>query len=503
MEFLPKPWNLFNDRIDEFNPEHCLLFKANCQSKQSFDYSTLLKYNDSHLCLIPYPKSGRSKMPPIKGMPQKPRTASVYRGKGQKSTDSQTVDNNLNDFHNVLARVDELRVALDDPANLWAHLQCSWDRAEQLSNPRMAEIVRQAEIVKTFLVDLRMRVRRVLRRSRELTPLQRVQEMDRASMLWLVKQPGRTNSERAGSTQRVLAISRHESFDTLENRVLHSYLRLAYQLSKQWLQENKSSEHGKRYGSVLSYCRYCRQFADELRSLGVRETDPVQTTNYVLMHDRSYRAVNVARTKLLRQETAEEDLWCWQAQCWTDFCILAIVLALRKLNDAEMLYQSPLIWLEHSNDGMQFQHDNPLAVFWLKKSGLIVEVMGRPKGTNVSKQQFEVSAHVWLEVAKLGSSLVDQKIPVWTPHIFTSLNLAAEVDRAQQLLWELSRQGLNEPIHTGLILMPAHGKSGYDKKSNRNGFASAIAMDAVGTTLKEGKTRLAEFVSSCFTQDSG
>jgi len=79
----------------------------------------------------------------------------------------------------------------------------------------MAEIVRQARRMQPVLHDLERRIRRVLRRHRELTPVDRVQEMDRASMVWLSRQPDRSIAERAGASHRILATVRRENFDTL------------------------------------------------------------------------------------------------------------------------------------------------------------------------------------------------------------------------------------------------------------------------------------------------
>ncbi|MFD1807551.1 hypothetical protein ACFSHQ_03525 [Gemmobacter lanyuensis] len=65
-----------------------------------------------------------------------------------------------------------------------------------------------------------------------------MQEMDRASMRWLSRQPGRTTAERAGSEQRIMAVVRHQNYDTLENRVAHSYLLLAVEVGREWLREH-------------------------------------------------------------------------------------------------------------------------------------------------------------------------------------------------------------------------------------------------------------------------
>ena len=273
---------------------------------------------------MPYPKNGSSEHPlKISGLPARPKIGL------EPNTDEERIATDASHrMHRVLARIEELEAALDDPENLWARLQKAWDRAEDETDPRMAEIVRQAKNVKPYLLELEKRIRRVLRRNRELTPLDRVQEMDRASMLWMVRQPGLTTAERAGSDQRILAIARHENFDTLENRVLHAYLKLASHFARQWLREHKRAKNSKRFREVEGYSRLCRRLARELSDLGVSVAEPGITANYVLSENRAYRTVNEAWNRLLRQDKAEDELWAWQAESWTDFCVLAIVLAL-------------------------------------------------------------------------------------------------------------------------------------------------------------------------------
>ena len=91
--------------------------------------------------------------------------------------------------------------------------------------PKYSEIVIQAGKMRPFLKDSRKKDKAdACAESEKKCSLDRVQEMDRASMRWLSKQPGTTLAQRAGSDQRVLAIVRKENFDTLENRVLHAYL---------------------------------------------------------------------------------------------------------------------------------------------------------------------------------------------------------------------------------------------------------------------------------------
>ncbi len=140
----------------------------------------------------PYPPRGSARSPDRKGFLPRPR-------KGKEAESDPAALNALVRMNEVTARVKELGEALDEPTALWPRLRAAWDRAEHEEDPRMAEIVRQARAFTPVLKEFRERIRRVLRRHREPTPLDRVQEMDRASMRWLSRQPGRTTAERAGA----------------------------------------------------------------------------------------------------------------------------------------------------------------------------------------------------------------------------------------------------------------------------------------------------------------
>ena len=112
-----------------------------------------------------------------------------------------------------------------------------------------------------------------MRRDREKVQLDRVQEMDRASMRWLSRQPGNTLAQRAGSDQRVMAIVRKENFDTVENRVVHSYTLLAEKFARIWLTDHPKAQATQRYKLVEKLQKKSRNFANELSQLGVGKAD--------------------------------------------------------------------------------------------------------------------------------------------------------------------------------------------------------------------------------------
>ena len=237
IDYLPKPWGKYlkPDEVS-FQPSDSLNSVTGTDAQQDVNENiSILVHKSQRLNLYPYPKRGTLENLGISDFPVR------YTSKPKQSEDGTTIFESeaeersfqlTKEMNNLIARVQELEEALDDPADVWNRLRLAWRNAEEEDDPKILEIVIQAGKMRPFLKDLEKKIRRMLRREREKVQLDRVQEMDRASMRWLSKQPGKTLAQRAGSDQRVLAIVRKENFDTLENRVLHAYLLLA---------ENKAS----------------------------------------------------------------------------------------------------------------------------------------------------------------------------------------------------------------------------------------------------------------------
>lgn len=497
MNLLTRPWSISTLKPEThiLGPGDCFLAEIPKGQEADLPHTQLLDWTASNkiyqLVLLPYPKAGSAdRQLKVAGLPVRLKTGVEARTEQEKFAQAAA-----GRMHRVIARIEEFEAALDDPENTWGRLQTAWERAWDDADPRMAEIVRQASKLLPRLQDLEKRIRRVLRRHRELTPLDRVQEMDRASMLWMTRQPGGTIAERAGADQRIMAIARHQNFDTLENRVVHAYLRLAAQYARQWLREHERANGTLRYKDVESYRRYCRRFSRDLVDLGVGFAEPGVTPNYVLMEDRGYREVREAWTRLLSQEKAEDNLWAWQAESWTDFCALAVTLSLHALNDSELVAQSPVMWLPEAQAGRRFRQENPLAVFWLKDSRQIVEVQARPEG--LYPQQAAAKAHVWLRITNLDKQHPKRRIPVWTPHTFTRMDATGAADEAARLLGLIRGKPSEAILREGLILMQAQGQAQQIEASHNGCRVSAIALDAVGAPLKDGITALGAFVRSC------
>ncbi|WP_246806818.1 DUF2357 domain-containing protein [Rhizobium leguminosarum] len=358
----------------------------------------------------------------------------------------------------------------------------------------MAEIVRQAEDVLPRLKALEPRIRRVLRRTRELVPLDRVQEMDRASMRWLVRQPGRNIAERAGASQRILATVRRENFDTPENRALHAYVRLASDVAREWMQEHPRAKASKRYMEVDAFGRFCKTFSRMLAELEVRVADTGIVPNYVLMQDPGYRAIYEAWRRLLEEDKVLDDLWAWQAETWTDFAVLAMVLAIDELEESELVAQSPIVWRAEASLGRWFEQDRPIAVFWLKNTGRIVEVQARPEapGTLLALAR----AHVSLRITDISRAELPRRVAVWTPHTMERFDLSQAVLRANDRLAEIQPFGQTEVLRNGLILTPSHGQFEKHSATSPRTHVDAIAFEAFGDGLRSGLEAIRAFARS-------
>lgn len=488
---LRRPWSDASLEDGEpFRRSDCLLSESD-DGESAGEHVALMrgKVGDRRRDLLqhPYPKRQSSKAPAREGFPLRPRG----RAADEIEPDALAALTRMNE---VTARVQELGEALDDPSTLWQHLAAAWDRAEREDDPRMAEIVRQAREMSPVLKQFRERIRRVLRRNRELTPLDRVQEMDRGSMQWLSRQPGRSTAERAGAGQRILAVARHENFDTLENRVTNAYLRLAGVVGREWIREHPKAQGSSRYQAVLGYVKLCKSLAADLAALGVGIATADITPNYVLLEDRVYRDIREAWEALLRREKALDELWAWQAQTWTDFSVLAIVLALHEMDGAELVAQAPIHFRDEAASGIWFEQERPIAVFWIKSLGRVVEVMARPEGPGTLLTL--ARAHVALRIsAPFDATAFPHRVAVWTPHAMDRLDPIAAANEATTRVAQLMKvSNQQERIRHGIILTPGHHEPQTAHADRSGAFVEAIAFDAAGPSLKAGRASIRAFL---------
>lgn len=501
MHLRARPWSReFLADGAAFGPDDCLMGEYEGKPPPSIEHVVIMKggvrrrdsqggqrEHDISLALFPYPRRDHATRPGRVGFPLRPR-----RGNDPTNPSEETGAAVLQRMNEVLARVQELEEALDDPEDTWGRLRAAWKRAENEADPRMAEIVRQARNLHPILHDLMTRIRRVLRRHRELTPIDRVQEMDRASMIWLSRQPGRNVPERAGSAHRILATVRKENFDTLENRVVHSYARLASDVAREWMREHPRAKESRRFRDVEAFRKTCRSIGALMAELDVSLAEAGVIPNYVLMQDRSYQAVLEAWEKLLRRRKIEDDLWAWQAETWTDFAVLAITLAIDELDESQLIAQSPISWRAEAVTGRWFEQDRPIAVFYLRETNRIVEIQARPE--KPGGPLTAARAHVALRITDPSRTEVPRRVAVWTPHAMTPIDIEEAAQESARLLNELQPLATQEVLRHGLILTPAHGEAAVAWETEGRIRVQAIALGASGAALAGGLEAVRSFI---------
>jgi len=247
----------------------------------------------------------------------------------------------------LLGLVDLIRLA-EDPAvawheSGWARLALAWNGDEiNLSDPPMALIVRHAKTLQRLLNDLGRHPRRILSRTRSMTPVDRVQQLDIASVHWLSRQPGRKVYERAGPRQRILAVRRFEDLDTLENRVLRDLAVRSHGLSTAYTEQYRALSTSQRWGQVDKYRRECHHLAGALRHGNIGMPRPPIVPNYALLHDRRYRRIWRAYREIVRHLDEQDECWRWQHRLWADYCRLFVQVALRARREFRVIAESPL-----------------------------------------------------------------------------------------------------------------------------------------------------------------
>jgi len=153
-------------------------------------------------------------------------------------------------------------------------------------------------------------LRKVLLRQRERVQLSRVQQIDVHCLRWLVRQPGRDALEKAGASQRIMAVVRRESFATLENRVLIDFVRRASGITCDYLARNaKFLDSFKIVRQVKRFYGLCLQLVQVPVLSELPNLTTVPHPNYVLRQERRYAKIWAAYCRVVRHATIAEQLW--------------------------------------------------------------------------------------------------------------------------------------------------------------------------------------------------
>lgn len=194
--------------------------------------------------------------------------------------------------------------------------------------PRMALIVKIAVSMFESIESIVHGARRLLARERSMQPAGRLSELDHACIHWYVRQPGEDAAQKAAANhQCLLGVSRHETFDTLENRVLKDFMKRCVEQGRNYLQFDCSPNQqvqSKRGKKVRAFKTLCEQLSRAPHLESVIPQQGFVRPNYVLQNDLRYKKVWEYYIRLLKQEDEEDRLWAWQNRTWNDIACLLL-----------------------------------------------------------------------------------------------------------------------------------------------------------------------------------
>lgn len=382
----------------------------------------------------------------------------------------------LDRVKSVWARIREVEEALATPATMWQRLAEVWQNATR-ADPEMDLIVRQARELPPILEHLDKAPRRILRRTRRMLPVARVQELDRKAMLWLARQPGDTIAERAGDRQRIQAIAREENFNTLENRVLLSYARLARGIAHDYVQRHARS-NATRVQQVRAYDERCRHLERDLLAVGVQAASPDVTPNFVLQNNWHYHQVWTAWHDLLRRHRALDELWRWQARSWEELSALITIVAVQSIPGAQAVSLSPVVFRDEQDRGCWIDHVNPVAVFYLEQQQAVLEISYRQYIRPSTLADF--GAAIWLRVGRVNRRDDFGRWAIWPLWSADGGLEPGELDEVKKLL----PGGRRESVRGAITLRPTREDAAAEVVTS--GTVSCLTLGAHGQALADG-----------------
>lgn len=201
----------------------------------------------------------------------------------------------------------------------WAAIWTRWSKSAAGTEPRTARVV---EIARSYAPDIRDvcgRPRRMLVRQRELVPVGKIQELDETCLRDLIRRPGRTIPEKAGSRQELLGMTRRETVDTAENRVIRDLLRLCQHRAVAYRREYPQRPLHPKVQSVVDLQRNCERWDTSSPIAAASKLVGLPKSNYVLEKDRRYHALWNQYQLLRREEEMVDKVWPWARRLWADF----------------------------------------------------------------------------------------------------------------------------------------------------------------------------------------
>ena len=209
----------------------------------------------------------------------------------------------------------------------WEEIHGAMRRHAQTWGSTLALIVQVADACREVLNQICANPRQLLRRERSMTDVGVADQLDEACLRWLVRQPGKTILDKAGTRQRILAVQRTHSYDTNENRVVRDFLERCWRACDSYLRDSRNASGSARVRKVHTFRRDTNLWLATSPVGQVPRPVGVPSANYVLQFDDRYRQIWPWYERLRRQQQDEAEIWRWRHRVWAEHVLLLIAHA--------------------------------------------------------------------------------------------------------------------------------------------------------------------------------
>jgi len=277
-------------------------------------------------------------------------------------------------------------------------LLSKWRHAGRPDRPPYSLIVRLSDRLPQILKQVVEAPKRILQRRRSMQPLDRLREIDSSCIRWVTRQPGLSLVEKAGHRRSILAVERFESYDTLENRVVLSLLRLSIARCRDYLRQYRERfESHDRIRSVNNFLRLCQRLVANPIFCEVSTLRSMPRPNYVLLHDDRYHRIWRAYLEVVRQQRRRNILWHYRQEVFSEMAFLA--------------FQYSLDACVEERSSRKSAHRHEMAIRQIPLQGRVFEERSSPPIWHVSRDtNVFVGNHVFSQLVCIKS---DRDIP---PH---------------------------------------------------------------------------------------
>ena len=218
-------------------------------------------------------------------------------------------------------------------------------------------IKRVKRYVELLLPDLNTKIIR----QHEIMPVQNAKEFDQTSLQWLSRQPGRTVREKLAKSQKMMAVKRQASFDTIENRLVKRFLQdllhildVKYSL-KEYIKMTKDEQDLYEYIQSWFY-------SDIAKSIGKWEN---YTPNNVLLQHKYYKKIWSSWNRLA--EIDELIIKDKNNLIYNGFQVLYLNLIAQLLNFREIRISNSLIEINYQNFSISPVNKENKCTGWIVK----------------------------------------------------------------------------------------------------------------------------------------